>query len=86
MDEKQIKAIYSIYAEYWKLLRKYIDPIDSEDFWNELTEEIRKTHEQFIDVDKALSYELAISTYGKIRRIAQAKEDEPHQMDITEIA
>lgn len=43
MQEEELKVYFATFNECWKFLKKYSDPDNSDEFWEELIEDLERT-------------------------------------------
>ncbi|MBR5129209.1 MAG: hypothetical protein IKU67_04050 [Firmicutes bacterium] len=67
MEQEELKRYYEVYTECWKLLKKYSNPTDMEEFWENLAVECHELNEKF--EQKKFASEIILSTYIEIERI-----------------
>lgn len=66
MNEEQLKQYFAIYTDAWKLFKKYSNPIEDEEFWNSLQQEVQLVYEKY---KTPFSKEILVNTVNEIDRI-----------------
>lgn len=69
MTDEKLKEYYEIYTDCWKLFRKYSEPNDTDEFWQQLIDEsiqLNKKHSKTI-----LSRKMLLETINEVERICK---------------
>ena len=66
MNEEQLKQYFAIYTDAWKLFKKYSNPIEDEEFWDSLQQEVQLVYEKY---KTPFSKEILVNTVNEIDRI-----------------
>lgn len=67
MSEEELKVYFSIFNSCWKFLKKYSSPEDTDEFWEELLQELNSEIEKYKNYNFAK--ELLMLTEKEIEEI-----------------
>lgn len=72
MSEEELKRHFTTYTECWKLFRKYSEPIDTDEFWEQLKAEANAVYEK----DKTVFRKnLIVETLNEIARVCKSRKE-----------
>ncbi len=71
MEEVELKEYYQIYTDCWKMFRRFSNPLDTDEFWNNLvstSDEIFKSTEK-----KEFAKKMILATLDEIENVFKEK-------------
>lgn len=73
MTEGKLKEYFEIYTDCWKLFRKYSEPNDTDEFWQQLIDESNELHKKHGKTE--FSKKLLVETINEIERIFKERRE-----------
>ncbi len=67
MNQEELKTYYGIYTDCWKLFKKYSEPTDELEFWQNLATECKELRDKYNN--DSLAVDIILATYNKIETI-----------------
>lgn len=73
MTDEKLKEYFEIYTDCWKLFRKYSEPNDTDEFWQQLIDESKLLHVKHGKTE--FSKKLLVETITEIERIFKERKE-----------